>query len=316
MDEHDIILPLVTDEGTCLPLSVNIVARYWGVDIPMAEAVNAAKKYPGISGNIMIEGIELAEKHGLESRIIHSDLDELKKIIDAGIPVTVILPGIRDTIQHASVISGYDSDGRTVTHYIPKMEQDGAFHVGVIPEQRFDQNWSEDGRLMIILGPADVTGRLKSHTEEESNRLCFESERHSLLKNHQKSVELLTKALSLEPDNVTAHLLLGSALNEQNSPDCVEHYEKCITINKNSYLAYRGLGNYYLKAKQFALAEKYYTDAIDVNSERYGPVYKNRGIVRMYQNNNAGAKYDLEKYLHHVPDAADQANIRKAIADL
>ena len=36
-------------------------------------------------------------------------------------------------------------------------------------------------------------------------------------------------------------------MNEQNSPECVKYYEKCIEINNRSYLTYNGLGNFYLK---------------------------------------------------------------------
>jgi len=315
-EEHDLLLPLVTEENICLPLSINVVAKYWNVDIPLSEARETAKKYPGANGSILIEGIELAERHGLESKIIHSDIPELKRLIDAGIPPIVLLPGVRDTIQHASVISGYDPDGKTVMHYIPKMERDGAFHVGVIPEQKFDQNWSEDGRLMIVIAPSDIAGRLRPHKDERSNRLCFESEKHSLAKDSPNAIRLLREALSLEPGNITAHSLLGSALNDQNSSECIGHYEECIRQNRDSYLAYRGLGNYFLKTKQFERAEQYYSDAIGINPDRYGPIYKNRGIVRLEQKNNPGAKSDLEKYLKYTPNAKDFGAIQDAINSL
>lgn len=315
-DDHDIALPLVTEEGPCLPLSINVVARYWDVEIPMEEAREAAKRYPGAPGSIMIEGIELAERHGLRTRIVHSDLAGLRRLIDMGVPPVVVLPGVRDTIQHASVISGYGPDDGTLTHYIPKMEQDGSFHVGVIPEQRFDANWSEDGRLAIVIAPEDIASRLRPDPGDESNRLCFESERHSLAGNPQRSVEVLQKALSMEPDNITAHLLLGGVLNEQNSPDCLAHYEECLRLNKRCYLAYRGMGNYFLKTGQHARAEQYYTEAIEVNPERFGPIYKNRGITRMEQGDGPGAKSDLAEYLRLVPAARDSAAISKAMEEL
>ena len=44
-------------------------------------------------------------------------------------------------------------------------------------------------------------------------------------------------------------------MNEQNSPDCIKYYEKCIEINNRSYLTYNGLGNFYLKTNQFEKAE-------------------------------------------------------------
>ena len=97
--EHQLLLPLVEDENICLPLPINVVSRYWNIELPMAEAVESAKKYSDFNGSIMIEGIELAERHGLSSKIVHSSLTELKKIIDAGIPPIVILPGIPELLQ-------------------------------------------------------------------------------------------------------------------------------------------------------------------------------------------------------------------------
>ena len=246
-DGHDLLLPLVTEENICLPLPINVVAKYWNVEIPMAEAQEIAKRYAGARGSILIEGIELAERHGLESKVTHSDVSTLRRLIDMGIPPIVILPGVQDTIQHASVISGYDPDDKTILHYVPKMEKDGAFHVGVIPEQKFDQNWSEDGRLMIILAPSDITDKLESYRHEKSNRLCLESEKFGLTGNPQRSTELLNEALSIDPDNHTAHLLLGSALNDQNSSDCIRHYERCIELNKKFIPVIQGTGKLFSK---------------------------------------------------------------------
>ena len=96
MDEeaHQLLLPLVEEENICLPLPINVVSKYWNVELPMAEAIESAKKYSDFDGSIIIEGIEIAERHGLSCKIVHSSLPELKKIIDSGIPPIVILPGI------------------------------------------------------------------------------------------------------------------------------------------------------------------------------------------------------------------------------
>ncbi len=314
--DHDLLLPLVEEQNTCLPLSINVIAKYWNVDLPLAEAILRAKNYPNVDGNILIEGIELAEKYGLKTKILHCTVSQLKKFIDMGIAPIVLLPGVQDIIQHASVISGYDPDDKTIMHYVPKMEKDGSFHVGVIPEEKFDQHWSEEGRLAIVIAPPDIFSQLKKYDDETSNRLCFEYEKHSLSGNPQKAIELLNQALSLYPKNINAHMILGGLLNEQNSSDCIKHYEQCIKLNKNSYLAYRGLGNYFLKTKQYLRAEQYYTEAIEINPQRFGPIYKNRAIVRMEQQNNSGAKLDLQKYLQYTPGAHDTSSIKQAIKEL
>jgi hypothetical protein len=89
---HTLEIPIVQEENICLPLVVSAVSKYWGVDLPLKEAAEIAKKYPNMKGSILIEGVELAERHGLSGVISNSSLKELKKMIDIGVPPIVILP--------------------------------------------------------------------------------------------------------------------------------------------------------------------------------------------------------------------------------
>jgi tetratricopeptide (TPR) repeat protein len=104
--------------------------------------------------------------------------------------------------------------------------------------------------------------------------------------------------------------------NESGSDQAVFCYEKAIKLNPKYYLAYRGLGNYYLKKKDYSLAEAYYSKAIDINPLRFGPIYKNRAIARMQLGNNQGAKEDLVKYLGQTPSAEDRKSIEEVINQL
>jgi len=313
MSEHELLLPQVTEENICLPLAISAVSKYWNVNLPISEAKEIAKKYPNVRGSILIEGIELAERHGLGSLILHSTIPELKKIIDMGIPPIVILPGLYETVQHASVISGYDDSEKTIIHYIPQQDQ-----IGAIPEKRFEKLWEEDGMLMILLAPPDIisTIRVENKSKEKSNRLCFVSEKLNLQGKPDDAIKSLKDAVTLDASNSTALCLLGGIYNEKNSQECVSFYQKSIEVNKRCYLAYRGLGNYYLKTKQFDKADLYYTSAIQINESRFGPIYKNRGIVRMSQNKNKEAKQDFENYLKYSPNAKDQNDIIQAIKEM
>jgi tetratricopeptide (TPR) repeat protein len=317
--EHELILPPISEkDNICLPLSVNAVAKYWNIDLPMTEANEIASKYAGMNGSILIEGINLAERHGLSSLILHSSIKELKQVIDMGIPPIVILPGLHDVVQHASIISGYDDNEKTIFHYVPeqKPSEDG-IQVGVIPEKRFEKLWSEDGCLMVLLGPTDIISSLKSdENKTKSNRLCFESERLSLQKQTQETIDSLKKAVELNPNNSTALCLLGGVLNEQSNPDCVSYYEKSLEKNKNCYLAYRGLGNFYLKNQQFDKSEKHYTRAIEINDNRFGPIYKNRGYVRQQQDKMDEAKEDYQNYIKFTPNAKDRGMIERALNEM
>lgn len=313
MSEHELLLPQVTEENICLPLAVSAVSKYWNVNLPLSEANEIAKKYPNMRGSILIEGIELAERHGLGSLILHSSLSELKKIIDMGIPPIVILPGLYETVQHASVISGYDEQEKTIIHYIPQQDQ-----IGAIPEKQFEKLWEQDGNLAILLAPTDVisTIRVENKSKEKSNRLCFVSEKLNLQGKTDDAIQTLREAITLDTANSTALCLLGGIYNEKNSTECVQLYQKSIASNKNCYLAYRGLGNYYLKTKQYDKADSYYSTAIEINSSRFGPIYKNRGLAKMSQNKNKEARQDFENYLKHTPNAKDKESILQAIKEM
>tara|TARA_Y100000588_G_scaffold281612_1_gene298678 strand:+ start:430 stop:1398 length:969 start_codon:yes stop_codon:yes gene_type:complete len=317
--EHELVLPPISDnDNICLPLSINAVAKYWNIDLPISEANEIASKYAGMNGSILIEGINLAERHGLSSLIIHSSIPELKQVIDMGIPPIVILPGLHDVVQHASIISGYDDKEKTIFHYVPEQKpSEEGIQVGVIPEKRFEKLWSEDGCLMILLGSSDILSSLKSdENKTKSNRLCFESEKLSLQKQTKETTDSLEKAIELNPNNSTALCLLGGILNEQNNPECVSYYEKSLEKNENCYLAYRGLGNFYLKNQEFDKSEKNYTRAIEINESRFGPIYKNRGYVRQQQNKIDDAKQDYQSYIKFTPNAKDRGMIERALNEM
>ena len=317
-ENHELLLPLVDDENICLPLPINVVSKYWNIDLPMEEAIESAKKYSGFGGSILIEGIEIAERHGLTCKIIHSSLSELKKIIDLGIPPIVILPGIPEITQHASVITGYDEKEKTILHYIQKGNQEGEQQEGAIPQNIFEKEWSEEGRLLLILAPSDIVAsvNLENDSSDKSNRLCLVSEKQNILKNNSEALESLKQSLELDENNSTALNLFAALLNAQNSPECVKYYEKCLKINKNSYLTCNGLGNFYLKTSQFDKAENYYNKAIEINPKRSAKIYKNRAYLKEKQNKNSEAKDDLKNYLKYYPIASDRGLIEQAIREL
>lgn len=315
--DHELLLPLVQEENICLPLPINVVSKYWNVDLPIIEAQEIAKQYPNNAGSIMIEGIELAERNGLICKIIHSSISELKKIIDSGIPPIVILPGIPEITQHASVISGYNEEEKTILHYIQKDTLEGELQEGAIPQEIFDKEWSEDGRLLIVLAPEDIISSLQiSYPDENSNRMCFVSEKYNILKDAEKTTESLKKALEIDKDNPTALNLFAGILNAQNSQDCVKFYERSIELNNRFYLSYNGLGNFFLKSNNFDKAESSYTRAIEINPKRSAKIYKNRAYIREKLGKIQQAKEDLKNYLKLFPKAEDRGIIEQAIREL
>ena len=317
-EDHQLLLPLVEDENICLPLPINVVSRYWNIELPMAEAMESSKKYSEFNGSIIIEGIELAERHGLSCKIVHSSLIELKKIIDAGIPPIVILPGIPEITQHASVITGYNDEEKIILHYIQKGNQEGEQQEGAIPQDVFDREWSEEGRLLIIIAPVETLSNitLENNSQDKSNRLCFNSEKLNILKNSNDAIIALKEAIELDSNNSTALHLYATMLNQQNSLECVLFYEKSLKINNKSYLTFNGLGNFYLKTNQFEKAENSYSKAIEINPKRSAKIYKNRAYLREKLNKNSDAKEDLKSYLKYFPKAPDRGIIEQAIREI
>jgi hypothetical protein len=305
--EHFISLPLVSksEESAGLPLVVNVVAKYWGEDISPQVA--------GTKGTAMIDGIMLAESRGFASYIYKSSIKDLKKRIDQGIPPIVIMPGIQGTVQHAMVVSGYSSEERRMLTYVPEPNT-----MGAIPESKFEQDWDQDDMTAIVIIPSDMKDLLKSESLKfaRSNRICFEAEGLRQRGRVNDAVEKLRKATEIDADNAQTWCLLAGIYNETNSDQAVPCYERALKLNPKYYLAYRGLGNYYLRKKDYSLAEAYYSKAIGVNPTRFGPIYKNRAIARMQLANNQGTKDDLAKYLEQTPAAEDRKSIEEALAQL
>jgi len=275
--------------------------------------MEVAKKYPGMKGSIMMEGIELAEKHGFTSFIYRGSMKDLKKRIDQGIPPIVILPGIHETVQHATIASGYDSEERRILTYIPEPDT-----IGAIPENKFEQDWEQDDMITLVLVPNDMKDIFKDENFKfsKSNRICFEAEKLRQQGKINEAIAELQSAVKLDNDNPQGWCLLAGIYNETNSKEAVTCYEKTIALNAKYFLAYRGLGNYYLKNKDYMKAEEYYTKAISINQSRFGPIYKNRALARIQLENNSGAKEDLLKYIEQTPNALDKKSIEDAISQL
>jgi hypothetical protein len=305
--EHFISLPLLSknEESADLPLVINVVVKYWGEDIPPQAAGRANER-----GGAMIHGIERAESRGFASYIYKSSTKDLKKRIDQGIPPIVIMPGILGTVQHAMVVSGYNSEERRILTYVPEPDT-----LGAIPESKFDQDWEQDDMTAIVIIPTDMKDLLGNDNLKfaKSNRMCFEAEGLRQQGKVNEAIESLRKATEIDSGNAQTWGLLGGIYNETNSNQAVSCYEMAIKQNAKYYLAYRGLGNYYLRKKDYSLAEVYYSRAIDINPFRFGPIYKNRAIARMQLGNNQGAREDLVKYLEQMPAAEDRKSIEEAL---
>ncbi|TLX69026.1 MAG: hypothetical protein E6K94_08575 [Thaumarchaeota archaeon] len=314
-NEHTLILPLVEDKNDhiCLPLAINVILNYWGEYNLEREAEERSKKYNNIKGSIFIEGIEIAERRGFLTNVHKSNLKEIKKKIDQGIPSIVIMPGLNETIQHATVISGYDPSESRIITYVPEPDT-----VGSIPEKTFLELWEQDGSIVITIVPKDMKdiNDKDAPNTDASYRMCFECERLLYTNKVTDAIELLRKAIEINNRNDLALDMLGSIYNEIKSDEAKTYFQASIKFNPKLYLSYRGLGNYYLRKENYHLAEKYYSSAISINPNRFGPIYKNRGFIRLKLDDKNGAKSDFTTYLTQCPNAHDKNDINLAIDEL
>ncbi len=306
-------LPLVREDedNICLPLVISVIAKYWHQEIPLDEAKSIARRYPDLKASIMIEGIELAEKHGFKSYIYQGSMKDLKKRIDQGLPPIVIMPGIKDVVQHALVIQGYDESKRKIITYIPEPDK-----IGSIDEQKFNSLWKEDDNLTLLLLPDDMSIYINDDLKFlRSNRAVFEAERLRLLRMYEDGIRLLEDVKN--ENNARVWYMLGVLYADINDYSTARKcYEESIHLNDRFYLAYRALGNLYFKLKDYVNAERYYSKAIEINPHRFAPIYKNRALARLELKDYANAIQDLRSYLEYYPDAMDRENILSSIKDL
>jgi hypothetical protein len=315
-DTSHIILPLVnkTEDNVVFPLVLNVISRFWGEEIPTDEIEKRTINYKKFKGTVFIEGLEMIEKKlNLSFVVYRGSLSDIKKRVNQGFPVIVVLPGIGDTVQFATIVCGYDANENRVITYVPEPDSYGA-----IPEDKFEDEWSQDDFFSILIFPKDMNDIFKNDVFEfeKSNRIYLETERLKIHGKMQESIDLLNSIVNNNlsnkenaGDNPQILCLLAGILNEQNDEKCVPLYQRIIKINPKFYLAYRGLGNFYLKNKNYQLSKEYYTKAIEINPIRFGPIYKNLGIVLSELGDNEAAKGSFKTYLKNVPNAPDRENV-------
>ncbi|MGE3858514.1 MAG: tetratricopeptide repeat protein [Nitrososphaeraceae archaeon] len=305
---HDLDLPLIEEGNSPIPLAIAVIMQYWGENI-----INSEKNIvPNNSINI-IDGIELSEKKHYSSYIYKSSVKDIKKRIDQGIPPIAIFPGLHHLTQHALLITGYDENEKRITSYVPRPDTKGS-----IPESKFISEWIQEDNIIIIIVPEDM-GSLFSKSDVDSTKtykLCFKAEKDFSNGNFESAIRNITRSIAMDKNNAFAWTLLGSCYSETNNPECINCFSESIKLNGSYFLAYKGLGNFYLKIKDYHKADNYYSKALDINPNRYGALFKNRALSRLELNDKHKAKQDLLSYLEKTPNAKDKKQITEFLETL
>ena len=74
----------------------------------------------------------------------------------------------------------------------------------------------------------------------------------------------------------------------------IEDLQRLIELESNFEFAYYNLGIIYCQRRDFIKAEQMFNSAIDINGD-FAEAYFNRGLVRLYLENDAEATVDLSK---------------------
>jgi tetratricopeptide (TPR) repeat protein len=139
---------------------------------------------------------------------------------------------------------------------------------------------------------------------------------HQVGKN-DTAVDLITRALAINPDYADAHANLGLALQDLGKPDeAVTSYNKAIAINPDHADAYSNLGTTLQALGKFDEAVTSYNKAIAINPD-FSEAYNNMANALKELGNIDEAVASYNKALAINPDLADaHNNLGVALKDL
>jgi tetratricopeptide (TPR) repeat protein len=170
-------------------------------------------------------------------------------------------------------------------------------------------------RLWIVLGVflllAFVTGFAQTSDEELQLGIAAYKDNH-----YEQAIQHFEKAAQLDPNNIEAHLYLGTACTNQyipgvDSPDnvseadlAIAEYQKVLDLNASKEQrvdSCKGIAYLYLNMRRWEDAEKYYQMAADLDPNDPQPYYS-MGVIawsRCYQPRmEARAKFGMRPDQH------------------
>jgi predicted O-linked N-acetylglucosamine transferase (SPINDLY family) len=127
------------------------------------------------------------------------------------------------------------------------------------------------------------------------------------LQNNQAelAIELIGKAIVVEPLSVAAHVNYGNAQAErQRFDDAVASYDKAIALQPDCAEAFHNRGNALRELKQHAAAVASYDRAVALKPD-YAEAYLNRGLALSDLNQREAAIASYDKAISIRPDSAD-----------
>ncbi|GIV27514.1 MAG: hypothetical protein KatS3mg027_1328 [Bacteroidia bacterium] len=118
-------------------------------------------------------------------------------------------------------------------------------------------------------------------------------------KNLDEAIDLINKAMKLEPKNAYNYILLGDALLEKNPTDgspAIKQYNEAIKLNPQSATGILRIGKLYERARNYQLALDNYKKAIEIEPN-FAPAY--REMAELYHKANMDSKA-IEMYQKYL----------------
>ncbi len=113
------------------------------------------------------------------------------------------------------------------------------------------------------------------------------------------AIDLLNKAIKLEPKNARNYILMGDALLEKNPTDgtpAIKQYNEAIKLNPKSATGILRIGKLYERARNYQLALEHYKKAIEIESN-FAPAYREMAELYHLANMDSKAVEMYQKYL-------------------
>jgi tetratricopeptide (TPR) repeat protein len=142
-------------------------------------------------------------------------------------------------------------------------------------------------------------------TPEQSDALHLLGVIASQTKNQTRAVELISKAIQIDPGNAVAYSNRGIALQKLERWDAaLLDYDHAIAIRPDLSLAYCNRGNVLKELKQWKAALASYDRAIEINPG-FAEAHSNRGAALQMLNRCPAALASLDRALEIKPDYPD-----------
>ncbi len=122
---------------------------------------------------------------------------------------------------------------------------------------------------------------------------------HAPQKNIDEAIDLINKAIKLDPKNAYNYILMGDALLEKNPTDgspAIKQYNEAIKLNPQSAKGILRIGKLYERARNYQLALENYKKAIEIEPN-FAPAY--REMAELYHKANMDSKA-IEMYQKYL----------------